>query len=154
MFFLNISKNFKILFWMFWRKKYISLDLLPLISLKSCIAFRIAKCKQPRLVKPCLNSDLYFIFTTSGTTLLEAIVSYKPLSQSLPQKWENASPTETGNYLFNVNNRNNKTGCELCLKLTIKTPEQRHWCLSGVFIVNFEHISHLFLVFLLLSLNR
>ena len=30
---------------------------------------------------------------------------------------------------------------------------QRHWRPSGVFIVNFEHISHLVLVFLLLTLN-
>ena len=30
------------------------------------------------------------------------------------------------------------------LKLTIKTPERRHWRLSGVFIFNFEHILHLF----------
>ena len=30
---------------------------------------------------------------------------------------------------------------------------ERHWRRSGVFIVNFEHISHLFLVFLLLTLN-
>ena len=29
----------------------------------------------------------------------------------------------------------------ICLKLTIKTPERRHWRYSGVFIVNFEHIS-------------
>ena len=29
----------------------------------------------------------------------------------------------------------------------------RHWRRSGVFIVNFEHISHLVLVFLLLTLN-
>ena len=35
------------------------------------------------------------------------------------------------------------------LKL-IETPE---WCRSGIFIVNFEHISHLVLVFLLLTLN-
>ena len=34
-----------------------------------------------------------------------------------------------------------------------KTPERRHWRHSGVFIVNFEHISHLALVFLLLTLN-
>ena len=27
--------------------------------------------------------------------------------------------------------------------LTTKTPEQRHWRCSGVFIVNIEHISHL-----------
>ena len=26
-------------------------------------------------------------------------------------------------------------------KLTIKTPERRHWRTSGVFIVNFEHIT-------------
>ena len=38
--------------------------------------------------------------------------------------------------------------CEICSKLTIKTQGQRHWHRSGVFIVNFEHISHLLLVFL------
>ena len=36
------------------------------------------------------------------------------------------------------------------LKLTIKAPERRQRRLSGVFIINFEHISHLFLLFLLL----
>ena len=39
---------------------------------------------------------------------------------------------------------------EICLKLTIKTLE-RH---ITVFVVNFEHISDLFLVFLWLTLNR
>ena len=43
-------------------------------------------------------------------------------------------------YLFKVNNRNARKS-EICLELTIKTPEQRHWLCSGVFIVNFEHIS-------------
>ena len=45
--------------------------------------------------------------------------------------------------------------CEICSKLTIKTPEQWQWQWhrSGVFIVNFEHISHLELAFLLLNLN-
>ena len=55
-----------------------------------------------------------------------------------------------GNYMFKVNNRNTRARCEICSKLTIKTPERRH----GVFIVNFEHISHLVLVFLLLTLSR
>ena len=50
-----------------------------------------------------------------------------------------------GIYLLKVNNRNTRTRCEICSKLTIKTP--------GVFIVNFEHISHLVLVFLLLTLS-
>ena len=39
-------------------------------------------------------------------------------------------------------------------KLTIKTSERRQWRLSVVFIVNFEHISHLVLVLLLLTLSR
>ena len=36
-------------------------------------------------------------------------------------------------YMFKVNNRNNRTRCEICSKLTIKTPERRQlasfWCL-------------------------
>ena len=57
-----------------------------------------------------------------------------------------------GIYLLKVNNRNTKTRSEICSKLTIKIPE-RDWWRSGIFIVNFEHISHLVLVFLLLTLN-
>ena len=59
-----------------------------------------------------------------------------------------------GIYLFKVNNRNTRTRCEICSKLTINTLERRQWRRSGVFIVNFEHISHLVLVFLLLTLSR
>ena len=44
--------------------------------------------------------------------------------------------------------------CEICSKLIIKTPERRQWRRSDVFIVNFENISHLLLVFLLLTLSR
>ena len=32
-----------------------------------------------------------------------------------------------GNYMFKVNNRNTRTRCEMCSKLTIKIPEQRQW---------------------------
>ena len=58
-----------------------------------------------------------------------------------------------GNYMFEVNNRNTRTWCEICSKLTIKTPERcqwrrSDWRRSGVFSVNFEHISYLVLVFL------
>ena len=57
-------------------------------------------------------------------------------------------------HLFNVNNRSNRKWCEICSKLTTKWPGQRHWRRSGGFIVNFKHISHLFLGFLSLILNK
>ena len=53
--------------------------------------------------------------------------------------------------MFKVYNKNTRTRCEICSELTIKTPERRQWRHSGVFIVNFEHISYLVLMFLLLS---
>ena len=56
-------------------------------------------------------------------------------------------------YLLKFNNRNTRTRCEICSKLTIKTTERHHWPHSDVFIVNFEHISELALVLLLLTLN-
>ena len=45
------------------------------------------------------------------------------------------------------NNRNIRKGCEIYSKLTIKTLKRHQWRRSdrsGVFIVNFEHISHSF----------
>ena len=48
-------------------------------------------------------------------------------------------------YFFKVNNRNTRKRCEIFSSLTIQTLERRHWRRWGVFIVNFEHMSHLFL---------
>ena len=58
------------------------------------------------------------------------------------------------NYMFKVNKRNTRKRCEICSKLTIKVPEQRHWRHFGVFTVNFEYILHLILVLSLLTLSR
>ena len=55
-------------------------------------------------------------------------------------------------YMFKVKNKNTRARCEICSKLTIKTPERRRRRF-GVFIVNFEHISHLALVLLFLTLS-
>ena len=80
-------------------------------------------------------------------------------------------------YMFKVNNTNTRNRCKMCSKLTVKIPGQCHtyaevrfqWsCFATLlksnftmdvksfwyFIVNFEHISHLSLVFLLLTLNK
>ena len=53
--------------------------------------------------------------------------------------------------LVQSNNRNTRRRREICSKVTIKIPE---WRRSGVFTDNLEQISHLFLVFLLLTLNK
>ena len=50
-----------------------------------------------------------------------------------------------------MNNRNTRKSCEICSQLTLKTPERRQRLHSDVCIGNFEHISHLVLVFLLLT---
>ena len=47
-----------------------------------------------------------------------------------------------------ANIKNTRKRCEICSRLTIKTPERNH-----NYIVNFDHISHLFL-FLLLTFNK
>ena len=52
---------------------------------------------------------------------------------SINMKWVKKP---TGNYMLKVNNRNCRTRCEICLKLTIKIPEQR----PSVSIFNFEHV--------------
>ena len=74
-----------------------------------------------------------------------SVIDYSTTSDS--------TATPAGIYLFKVNDRNTRGWCEICSKLTIKAPERRQWRPSGVFIVNFEYISHLVLVFLLLTLN-
>ena len=43
--------------------------------------------------------------------------------------------------------------CEICSKLTIKTPKRRQYGRSGAFNVNFDHIPYPFPMFLLLTLN-
>ena len=47
-----------------------------------------------------------------------------------------------------------KKRCEICSKVTRKTPEWRQWRRSDVFNVNFEHVLHLFLIFLLLIFDK
>ena len=68
------------------------------------------------------------------------------------QVWSGWDPTNI--YMFKINNQNTRKRREVCSKVTIKTPERRYCRLSDVFIVNFKHISHFFLMFLLLTSNK
>ena len=88
-----------------------------------------------------------------------ALTQFRPMSISvdikskISLKW--VKPRfQADTYLPKVNYRSIGTRCEVCLKSTIKTSGRWHWCRPGVFIVNFEHISHLILVLLLLPLSR
>ena len=65
---------------------------------------------------------------------------WKVLNEVSDTKWVN----ERG-YAANIYNTRKRH--EICSKLTIKTPKQRQWRRSGVFIANFEHILHFFQCF-------
>ena len=56
------------------------------------------------------------------------------------------------NHLFKVSNGNTRTVYEICSNLTIKPPERCRRLRSGVFIVNFEQVLYIVLVFPLLTL--
>ena len=53
-------------------------------------------------------------------------------------------------YLFKIKQKDTRTTSEFCSTLTIKTPTRRQCRRSDVLIVNFEHISHIPLLIILL----
>ena len=79
------------------------------------------------------------------------------LASNLSSLKNQSVPLNTG-CKTTVGNRNTRTMCEICSKLTIKTPERLLYStLKRPFprrSLNFEHISHLVLVFLSLTLSR
>ena len=54
--------------------------------------------------------------------------------------------TLAGIYLFKVNNRSTSKMLKICSKLTLKKPDRPKCRFPGVFIVNFEQISHIVLM--------
>ena len=56
--------------------------------------------------------------------------------RSYEMNYWNNNPADI--YQLKVNNRNTRTRCGICSKLTINIPEQRHR--PSVSIVNFEHV--------------
>ena len=58
--------------------------------------------------------DTTYVLTIETHQNMETI-ALEPLGHIYP----------AGNYMFKVNNRNTRTRCEICSKLTIKTPERR-----------------------------
>ena len=87
----------------------------------------------------------------NGITLL--IIINKFFASDWNLNLSNASTDPAKNHLHKVNNRNTRKSYEIYSKLTVKTPERRHRSRFGVFSVNLEHISDLFLLFLQLTLS-
>ena len=54
-------------------------------------------------------------------------------------------------YLFKINGRKSRKSCEICSKLTIKTPERRQGFRFGVLLLTLNIFHTVFLVFLLLK---
>ena len=81
------------------------------------------------------------------TRFFSKISRKAPMSDSLMSYADSIYPA--GNYMFKVNNRNSRTRCELCSKLTIKIPERRHDVVLVSLLITLKHISHLVLVFIL-----
>ena len=75
--------------------------------------------------------------------------------EQVNDSWKGTFKDSTADiYLLKINNGNTKTMYEICPWLTLKTPEWRHCRRSGVFIATFEQISHIVLVFRLLTINK
>ena len=106
-----------------------------------------------------LKIFLYFIFLNLflSTLVLPKLFCHLTAPKQILGCWlpdwvsHRTIATPAGNYLFKINNRNTITRWEIYANLTIKTQERRQWRCSGVFIVNFGHILHLVLVFVLLT---
>ena len=60
-----------------------------------------------------------------GLFVCELVILHFISSFNNSELWPNArsNPIPGGKYLFKVNNRNTRTKCEICLKLTAKPPE-------------------------------
>lgn len=56
--------------------------------------------------------------------------------------------------LFRFSNGCTRVMCVIFSKLTLMTPEQCQWPRCGIFLVNFEKILHLVLIFPLLTLSK
>ena len=105
-----------------------------------CSKWKIETRERPEW----LRSDMFLLLTFFRFYTLFCC-SYCWLWATKFLVWTNWFSCPANIYLSKVNNIKIRKKCEKCSTLTIKTV---------VFIVNFEHISDRFLVFLLLNLNK
>ena len=80
-----------------------------------------------------LFSFSYIYKNYSGYSIAQDNLYLRLYFHSARNSWSLIIPV--GIYMFKVNNRNARTRCQICSKLTIKTSERRHWRRFGVFTV-------------------
>ena len=114
------------------------------------------------VVEPLLNYQRTFNELT-GECFTAAFQKADHTIYTLQKTFGKFNKISSKNYLFKVNNRNNRTRHEICSKLTIKTPDRSKLGIDFtswfcVFIVDFEQliwaVSDFFKVLLLLVLSR
>ena len=127
-------------------KRYIeySIKNVETIPFKSFSFFHVYSFDFYLLLHSKIGKASYSHKSIRNSFLWDYKVAWKNVANASPKRQLNVQSLK----------RNTRTRCEICLMLTIKTPERHQWRRSVVFIVNFEHISHLALVFLLLTLKR
>ena len=70
------------------------------------------------------NRDAEFSQIFTGN-IFNSLSSEEQILFETSYNLEDTCSHPAGNYMFKVNNRNTRTRCEICSKLTIKTPERR-----------------------------
>ena len=70
----------------------------------------------------------------------------------LPRKKYMPNGISSRIYLFRENNRNTRAMCEICLKLTIKSPERHQWHVVVSLLLTLNSV-YFFLVFSLLTMT-
>ena len=94
-----------------------------------------------KLLYPPKRKLIPFIITAIASLIIlifivVAVTRYSSTSPPSTSLVKQAIPVY--NYMFKVNNRNTRTRCEICSKLTIKIPEDTY---SSVSFVNFEQVN-------------
>ena len=78
------------------------------------------------------KNQVFSFFTPDSYEILNFEYSLIKESDNYIDKLKNHKSYRFGNYMFKVNYRNTRTRYEICLKLTITTPERCQvwfWCL-------------------------
>ena len=68
--------------------------------------------------------------TGQNTKKIPELIASVNFSEMKWYHWFTISSLPSGDFMFKVNKRNSRKMCEICSKLTIKTPERRHFSAS------------------------